>query len=603
MLNLISYLFLFSQQDNNTQRQQEQLMQLARNYERNARYEQALEIYQRLLQDEPGSINFYRGVLNMQIKLNNLAGAETVVKTMLETNSSEIVEVDLADIYYKMGAEEKAFSVWNGIVDKYPQKQVVYQIVAASLIRNSLYDEAIEIYQKGQKELGSKDVFIIEIANLYRAQLNYRQAVQLYLDYLEKFPNQYDFIEHNITSLTTDAEINGEIEKIILERIYKNKGKLELRNVLAAFYIRSSNYRAALDEYSSIDQYIKSRPEREKEKLGRELFRFAQDAFNDGVYEYAIQAFQLVIDRYPNSAFVPEAKIGIGHCLEQRGDYLQAVEKYNEVVQAFPKTSYAKICAFRIGEIQLEKLSDAKAAEKSFREVLGTPPFNIQNYESIFRIGDCYVQRGFLEKALSWYDQILHQKSIENNLRMKALLKIGKIYYWQGDFERATENFNKIKSDPINITNDREGFYVNDALENQMLIDEGKAQPELLKKFASAELLIEQKNYNEAKKLLDDIIAAGESNPLIDNALIKIGELSILTKNYNEAIATLQNVVQQHGTSYFVDFAQKSIGDIYYQRFNDSTRALQAYELVLTNYPDSIYLEEVRNKIRLLEKN
>ncbi len=602
LLSLFFWTASFSQPTGADQKKQAQMLQLARSLERNARFEEALDIYRRLWQEQPLNIDFYRGVKNSLEKLNNLTGAEAAVKKMLEYNSSEIVEVDLGDIYYKMGAEKQAYLVWQGIIQKSPKKLSAYQLVAAAMTRNNLYEEAIKIYQQGQKALGRKDVFLIEMANLYRAQMNYQEAVQLYLDYLEIFPEQYNFIELNVTSLSADDDFRQEIEKIIRGRIAQHKDSLALRNILAAFYIRSSNYRSALDEYAIIDQYVSSRPEKEKEKLGHELFRFAQDAFNDEMFDYALQAFQLVINRYPDSDFFPEAKIGMGMCYNEQGDYPQALVILDEVVRAFPKSAYAKTCALLMGEIQLEKLADAVSAEKYFREALGIPPFNNQNYEALFRIGDSYLQRDFLDKARGWYDQILHQKSINNSLKMKALLKMGKVYYWQGDMDRATEYFKKIQTDPVIITNKDEGFYVNDALERQLLIDEGKESPEMLKKLAATELLIEQKKYSAAQQMLDEILANHNSHPLVDDALIKAGELAVLTQNFEAAIGFYRRVVLQPETSCFVDFAQKKIGDIYYQNLKDSTRAISAYETVLANYPDSIYLEEVRDKIRLLEK-
>lgn len=593
---------LVSQTNSDIQKQNHQLLLLAKNYERSAQYKRALEIYQQLWRENPTNINYYRGVKNNLLRLNRFDEAKETVIDMLERSSSVVIKADLGDVYYKMGREDSAYTTWNRIIEENPKRQIAYQVVANSLIGNLLYDKAIEIYKKGQSVLKNKKIFLIEMANLYRSQMDYKNAVNLYLDYLIAFQNQYQFVENNIISFANNKEIVGEVEQILLERIKKNRNNMQIRNILAAFYIRSSNYQAALEEYSTIDQYIVTRSKHEKSRLGRELYRFAQNAFNDGAYEYAIQAYQLILSRYPNSSYVPNSKLGIGKSYEELGNYSKAIEIYNQIIQSYSKSPLAKICYFRIGQIQLEKLGESFAAEKAFKKVLGTRPFTTQNYEAIFRIGDCYVHRGDIDQGLHWYNQILHQKSIDHFLKMKAYLKIGKIYFWKGDFEKARENFQKIESDQVDVLNEHEGIFVNDALEYQMLIEENREHFDHLKKYAQAELLIEQKKVADALNTLNEIAEVNSVKNLTEIALLKIGELQYQRRNYNEALTNFQKIVAHFSDSPYSDFAQKMIGDIYLEGYSDFSKAIEAYELVLSNYHDSIYLEEVRNKIRQIER-
>jgi len=582
--------------------QTNQLLQLARRYGQIAQYSRALQIYQRLWGDYPENINYYRGVKNNLIKLNRFKQAEIVVNQMLRVNSSAIIEADLGDVYYKMGEKEKAFLVWRRIINKNPNNQSVYYVVASSMSANRLHDEAIEIYRNGRKSLNNKKLFLIEMANLYRSRLDYKNATLLYLDYLDHNPKQYSYVEQNITSFASDEELTQEIEKILLGKIKKNKDKIQLRNILAALYIRSSNYRAALEEYSIIDQYIVTRSKQEKSKVGRELFRFAQNAFNDGAYEYAIQAYQLVLSRYPKSSFAPNSKYGIANAYEKLGDYSKAIEKYNETITSFKQTPLAKKSYFRIGEIQLEQFSDPLAAEESYKKVMGFRPLNAENLEAILRIGDCYVMRGLLDQAKQWYDQSLQQKPSIHYLKMKALLKIGKVHYWTGEFEAAGKKFAQIQSDPINITNEQAGIYVNDALEYLLLIEENKNSPQQLKPYAKAELFYQQRKYEDALSQYREITKDDKAKSLADDAWLKIGQLSYLQNKFEQSIEAYQQIITNYPNSVHSDLAQKLIGDVYERGIKDSASALKAYELVLTNYPDSIYLEEVRKKIREIEK-
>ena len=234
--------------------------------------------------------------------------------------------------------------------------------------------------------------------------------------------------------------------------------------------------------------------------------------------------------------------------------------------------------------------------------MMGSRPFGNQNIEAIFRIGDCYLARNLLNDAAKWYNQILHQRATSHHFKMKAMLKLGKIFYWQGDFKSALEQFQQIQNDPINITNDQAGIYVNDALEYSILIDENKDSENMLKQFALADLLTEQKKYEQALNLCKEVTQQDSSRNLLDDGWLKIGQLYFFMKKYNESIGAYQNIIDKHAHSVYADLAQKKIGDVYEHGLKNSASALKAYELVLTKYPDSIYLEEVRKKIREIEK-
>ncbi len=583
------------------QNQKSHLLQLARNFEARSQFEQALEIYERLWKDEPANINYYRGVKNNLIRLSRFDEAEKNIKKMIKMNSSIIIMVDLADIYFKKENKKEALDIWNSVINQNPKNQSAYQIVASSLRSNLLYDEAIEIYQQGQRALNNESLFLIEMANLYRARGDYISTVEFYLKYLEFYPKQYSFVETNVTSLSDDSEHVVKIIDFIKGRIEKNKNDLHLRNILAALYLRSSNYKAALEEYSIIDQYIMTRPKREKDKVGRELFRFAQNAFNDEAYAYAIEAYQLILNRYPESNYSPQCQFGIAQSYEEMGNYQQAITKYQEIISKYNIPHIRKDSFYRIGVIQLDYLSDADNAEKYFRKVVEISPMNEITYQAMFRIGECHLIRENLDDAIAQYRKISDNKAIDHHFIMRAVFNIGRLHFWQGNLEEAQACFKQIQSDPINITNQNDGLYVNDALEYSLFIEHNKEITDVLKKFAQADLMRELKKYNTALNLLLDLVKEEKSQPIADRAWFNIGELQRLLGNHRQAIQAFQMVTKNFVNSVHTDKAQKMIGDVYQMGINDTTQAVKAYEQVLTNYPNSIFLEEVRTKIRALE--
>jgi TolA-binding protein len=87
---------------------------------------------------------------------------------------------------------------------------------------------------------------------------------------------------------------------------------------------------------------------------------------------------------------------------------------------------------------------------------------------------------------------------------------------------------------------------------------------------------------------------------LVDDGMMKIGELQLLLNHDQEALGVFRKIVDDMPTSILRDRAQMRIGEIYENTLKDKAKAIEAYEQVLINYPTSLFLEEARKRIRLL---
>ncbi len=594
----------FSQPRPPAQAQQEQLLRLARSYEQMDQYARAIEIYERLWNSDPQNMAYYYGLKQNLIALQRFDAALAVVQKMQSLRPSVNLDADAGDIYYKMNQPDRAAEIWQKALESHPQNPAAYQSVAAAMIANRMYDEAIQVYEKGQSTLKNKNLFMIEIINLYRARMDYNRAVSLYLDYLELNPDQYPFVEASITDFANDPEVVPEIEKTLLDRIATNKKNLALRHLLAAWYIRTANYQAALQEFSLIDDYFLSQSPKDEKKIGNELYGFAQDALADGAYPYAIQAFTLLLSRYPNSPYELNARFGLASASEQAGDYATAAEKYREIAANYRQKNplLVKQSLFRLGEMELERLNNPAAAEGYFSEVVKIPPVQGITFEAMFRMADCYIRQDQLSKAQNWLQQLRDRYSTAEYVQTRAQFKLGQLEFWQGNFEGALKRFSTIQHEPMGIGNDQAGYYLNDALDYMMFINENKSQGDGLKKYASASLLVEQKQFARALDHFYELVRSDSLGPLLDDAWLRIGELEFQLGRYQQALSALQTLIQKQPQSVHCDLAQKMIGEIYEVGLRDFAKAQQAYEVVLTSYPSSVLLEEVRKRIRGLEK-
>jgi len=109
-----------------------------------------------------------------------------------------------------------------------------------------------------------------------------------------------------------------------------------------------------------------------------------------------------------------------------------------------------------------------------------------------------------------------------------------------------------------------------------------------------------QHKYAESLVQFQDIVHRSPAALLVDDALMKIGELYFLLKRPHEALMAFRFIVDSVQISIHKDRAQFRIAELYQNDFMNKTQAVEAYEKLLAQFPNSLYAEESRKRIRLL---
>lgn len=71
---------------------------------------------------------------------------------------------------------------------------------------------------------------------------------------------------------------------------------------------------------------------------------------------------------------------------------------------------------------------------------------------------------------------------------------------------------------------------------------------------------------------------------------------------FENSIFSLEKLQQNYPESPYSPLAQKLIGDFYYYHLNDKVEAEKSYQVLLKNYSKSLFVEEVREKLKKLKK-
>lgn len=575
-------------------------VRVARDYERMGKYEAALGIYRNLHELVPNNQLYYEGVKRNMLRLKMYDELIGLIKSNLQYRNNLRLQADLANVYYKSGNQALAKQIWNKMLNENKRSKAVYIFVANAMMDNRLYSEAIEVYKSARQTIKQDALFVFELANIYAARLHYKEATLELVKHLEKNPRQFSYIEGRIASYTKDREHAREVAEVLQGFLHRSQQEYLIRKLLAGLYLRVGEYENSLEEFKILES-MQNPMEGRNKVAGRELFHFAEQAASAGEYQYAQQAYALILSKYGSSPYTVRAQFGIALAKQKLGLAHEALQSYDALIRSAPRSPWAHEAIFQRGEIYFVDLFEVDKALQAYH-------FIVQNYPKIkniantyFRIGDCYAAKGQLQEAQIWYEKPLRTFRTNQSVKEKAMFKGAYLDFLTGDFDQALQKLHKI-TDNLGEIIPKDESYVNDALELIFLIEENKkASSEALKAYGKAQILTLQRLYSDAIKKLREILEQFPNAGIIDESLLDLGELENTRGNYASAIEYFQGLLKEYPESVYNALAQKRIGEIYEQGLGDFQKAQEAYELVLINYPQSVYLEEVRQKLRNLE--
>jgi len=591
-------------------------LELAQSFEKMGEYKRALDIYKMLYQLEPNNPNYSVG---LERNMSNLKMFDELVNhynEILKKNSSNInVLGKLGEAYYQWGKTAEADSVWNSIIEISPEMAINYSFLANTLTRNRLYDRAVEIFLEGRKRLKNNSLFELDLANLYFWKKDYIKGVAEYLNILRHNIKYYDLVESQILVIFPDEDVKiDKIANLIKGEIEKDNKNHYYRRLLANLYFTNRKYSSAFQEYIDLDKILNAN--------GKEILLFAEHVFNEKAYKYSIDGYEYVKVNFPDIPEIMLASLGLAESYEKAGSpsedeekssyifskdklnyqtksnyLLKAINEYEDIIKKYPDTIWAMKSYLRIGEIKLNLTFDLDGAVEYFANVVKSSKDTLLSREAILKIGDCMIAKGDLKQAEYKYDEIMNiGENKADELFYQALYKKAFVNYLQGKFAQAEDI-----SRSIMMKQSPQSRIYNDVLDLLMFIEENKRSDEgAPREYARAQVLIQQRKYSEAISLLEEVKKIYIYHQISDDALYMIGKIKGIIGDYDGAVEAFRELIKDYPTSPRTDEAQLRIGELYEICIENSALAEKEYETLLVNFPNSIYIDETRKRIRNL---
>ncbi len=580
---------------------------IAEALEQAGEYEKALGFYEQLHKIAPNNFVYFDGLKRVYMYLKKYPEAEQLIENRLKSEPNNVVLLcQLGDAFYKGGSSDSATIAWNRAIAVNPKDPNVYRAVADVMLNDRLFDRAIEVYRKGESLTNSKATFIRQIAQLYFMDMSYSKSLSEILKLLkyENKPSAMAYIQYQLGSFGTSKQAIAQFTGQMENEVRKNTGNVDYRQILAFLYMLQKNYPAAYDEYKWLDERSGSK--------GGELLAFADQAYANGGYHPAADAYHEVMNLSKNDAIVAQALAGYARSLRALGEQVYTEDErpcatddtlkdlsasfaaYQDIINRYSKSPYVSEAVLSSVEIEMNYFHDFSSAERLLSQYEGVLAAN--RYEVILTRAELYTMEGRFNDALNSAQRALTTSTEKNDGYYDRIqYQAARALYYMGLYDSSMYYLHRITSNPMSDA-------ANEAIELSNLITDNRGNPSALKSYAAADAMNVSNRVPEAAAEWEEILKDSPGVPLADNARFdlagaycKMGEVDKSLKYYSE--------LASDSTGIFADRAQFRICRIYQETLHEKTKAVDEYESFLARFPNSILQDRVREIIRELLGN
>ncbi|MGD1044117.1 MAG: tetratricopeptide repeat protein [Bacteroidota bacterium] len=574
-------------------------LRLAQGFEEAGEWERAVALYEDLNTLEPNNFLFLDGLQRSYTQIKEYGKAINVVRRWLIVQPGDMNKVTtLGGLYYDSGNETAADSVWKSVIAIDSNNAQLYRVVANEMLQHRMYDQCIRTYLDGRSMSKSEAMFADELGNLYTALQQYTSASKEYLRLIKTTPEQLPLVQSRLNAFTAKPEGISAASETVKDELKNLPDNIALHRLYAWLLSEERRYDAALEQYRIIDRLSHAD--------GNELFNFAQRLHQERAYKTASEAFKEIIDEHKSSLLLPYARFGYARALEElvtlsdttaslsepQPTYNSAIQLYESIAAEHANPDLAAQSLYRIGVIKFDKLFDLNGALDAFNRLKDVQSTSNISNDAVLKTGDIQIARNDLAGARKEYDRFSKISLVV--YQDQAAFKLAELDYFEAKFDSALSILKRFNT---NLNTD----LANDALQLQYFIQENNSSaPEALTEFAKADLSMRQRKYSESLVQFQDIVEHYSTALLVDDAMMKIGELYLLLKRPNEAMRAFSFIADSIQLSILKDRAQFRIAEICQTVLNNKSQAIDAYEKLLSQFPNSLYAEESRKRIRLL---
>lgn len=590
------------------QQRMDQKFTLAQGYEQMGDYESATKIFEQLYLTDPSNAQYISALYRNYIQLKNYAAAIDLLDKRIQQNPDDISAYGmLGSSYYLMGNEEKAFESWDRPFKTENVNPISYRLIAGYAFERRAFEKAIDLYERGKEVSNDKILYAYDLIRLYSLTMQFEKAAEECCFILSTDPSQVQAVEFKIfENINRPGALDATINTI---EDCADRNIMSFSYLLARLYSEKKLYDKAYETYLYIDEKQGSK--------GKDLYQFAQQMFAEKEYKLSAEIYSKINEFYPESSVSSMAKLGYARSQEaalmeeyerslplwksyfpllkfQSEETEKVLNAFKVVTNLYKHSEPAYESILRSATIKFYLLNEYAEARELLGIIVREAPLSQNSPEAYMELGNIALIQGNIAEAENDYHTILNLRSANEDQKNNANYKLGRINLYKGNFDEARKYLLKILG---NLKDNS----ANDALELSLLLNPEMNDSSNLMTFAQAEFLAEQKKFNEAATEYTKLSENQQAFVLRAISAIRYSEMMIAIDNYPEAITVLQAVSEEGEKNIYADKAVYLLGKIHQFGIKNFSEAEKYYQKLLADYPKSIYLDDARAQLLLLQ--
>ncbi len=558
-------------------------------------------IYFEKLYGKSASPYYYQRLLSCYISLENYSSAEELIKKQLKQAPIESeVYVDLAFLYGKMGNQKKKEKALKEVLDNLPPNRNTIALVARKLQEIGEIETTETLYLQGISLLNGDYNFALELADLYGAKGNLPKMVEAYIELIGVNASYVPSVQNMLNrylNLTEEPEKADLVKGVLLKALQKYPDNNTYNEMLIWLFYQVKNFNAAFVQLKSLDKRYN--------ETGSRILDFADLCLKNQEYSTAASAYQYLIDAKKDAYLLELSQVGLS-----RTEYLLLENTSKpESSQISSTGTVMRNCLNTVGyststaDLALDyaqflvkyenQLDSAIVFLESLVELANLAPKKIAEIK--LSLGDLLIMKGEIWDASLYYSQV-DKAFKEDVLGAEAKFRNAKISYYTGDFTWAQDQLDVLKASTSKLIS-------NDAMNLSLLITDNlglDSIEEPLQLFAQADLYNYRNLLTEAENQLDSLAYYYPAHRLADEILFEKAEIQLKKRDYIKAAGYLEKIIERYPTDLLGDDAVFLLAELNRKHLNNSVKASELYQKIITEYPSSLFVVEARKQFREL---
>ena len=450
-----------------------QRVMAARQFMDNGSYDPAAATLEIVYEQEPEN-QLVAGLLKTcYYQLKQFLKAETLIRRMLEKYPDQFgYRIELAELLADRGALDSARLAYRETLAGLPLRDTVrFVMIIHSLVGRGFDDEASRLIDSLRRQSGDSLLFALDRGAILEKQKRYGEVVDQYLIMLAQD--------------TTSASMEAERRLIALLGFAESAGPVEARLAKEANTVRSRRVLQLLEDYSLKEGRFEKafayavRRDSVERTDGAPLLYYMRRCAERKQFAQTVRMGEYALARYPSSSITLLVRMSLAAALAQTGRYQEAIGQYDLVRKSSPRAQEQGDAIYAAAALYMDRLREYPTALKLFDTLLLQYKFGNLFLYSLRDRSRCFVRMGNLDSAGEAYLTVGKHTNLPE-FREEAAYYGGLIYLFRDQFDSCKSAMKKLLVDYPS------GFYVNDAVQLLMALDDASGASDILAMYGSA---------------------------------------------------------------------------------------------------------------------